>query len=208
MAILNINRDWQLALQLQSLIIIILILKETSSCIAWSGLFVPPIHQMAFTNNYFNLKLANPKRLSPSYDIVISPFRGSSRFMDYDDTYDWLPQESLYFYFVGDMIDSFLSYMIDFYQHQGSFLFLCLWWGRWCWKYVWVLPVPRLLLNFAFDEGDVENMLDSYLYQGCVFADIWNQETRNSRSLSRSFWWHATGKVNIFDVKVLRSTEE
>ena len=66
--------------------------------------------------------------------------------------------------FVGDMIDSFLVYMIDFYQHQDCFL------------------------TFACDEGDVENMFDFYLYQGCFFADIWNQETRNSRSLSRSFW--------------------
>ena len=65
--------------------------------------------------------------------------------------------------FVGDMIDSFLAYMIDFYQYQGC------------------------LLTFACDEDDVENMFDFYLYQGCFFADIWNQETRNSRSLSRSF---------------------
>ena len=65
--------------------------------------------------------------------------------------------------FVGDMIDSFLAYMTDFYQYQGC------------------------SLTFVCDEDDVENMFDFYLYQGCFFADIWNQETRNSRSLSRSF---------------------
>ena len=60
--------------------------------------------------------------------------------------------------FVGDMIDSFLAYMIDL-----------------------------ACLTFACDEDDVENVFDLHLYQGCFFADIWNQETRNSRSLSRSF---------------------
>ena len=89
--------------------------------------------------------------------------------------------------FVGDMIDSFLAYMTDFYQYQGcSLTFVCdeddvenmfdfyLYQG--------------CFLTFACDEDDVENMFDFYLYQACFFADIWNQETRNSRSLSRSFW--------------------
>ena len=164
MAILNINRDWQLALQLQSLIIIILILKETSSCIAWSGLFVPPIHQMAFINNYFNLKLANPKRLSPSYDIVISPFRGSSRFMDYDD-------------------------MIDFHRTAYTSTLLVIWLTPFF--RTWLTSTSTRVASYSFacdEDNDVENMFDFYLYQGCFFADIWNQETRNSRSLSRSFW--------------------
>ena len=69
------------------------------------------------TNNYFNLKLANPKRLSPSYDILI-----------------YHPLDAL----------QGLWIMMIWLTSTGQLLLLLCWWYDWFISFVhdWLLPAP------------------------------------------------------------------
>ena len=53
------------------------------------------------------------------------------------------------------------------------------------------------ICNIKDNDDDADD--DDNLCHVCFFPMIWNQLIMNSRSLSRSFWKHASGELCLLD---------